>query len=176
MVANQVSVTSAWFWSTIVGGIFSILTADYFNCIMGLPRTSQNASAVTNMSSVQPYPELCRVSFFYTIFGGTYPFWFNSPDSLLQQYILFQIPLWACLLLRISLCLNLLSETRMLNSYLYSNISGDVASKLSNACCPYEVPSLDLTVDKLIRNGNSLLIATTDRSMSVPSTGPAFQA
>ena len=75
-----------------------------------------------------------------------------------------------------SLCLSILSYTRMLNSSLCLNISGNSASKWSKSFCPHEVPSLDLYGNSSIENGNSLPIATTDWEILVPSTGPVFQA
>ena len=63
----------------------------------------------------------------------------------------------------------------MFNIYLYLNRIGNEASKWSNNFCPSIVPSLDLSCDKSIVNGNSLPISTTDISMLVLSTGPAFK-
>ena len=79
-------------------------------------------------------------------------------------------------LLRISLCLILLSYTRMLNNYISINRGGDVESKRSKACCNSEVPSLELAGDKSTGNGKSLPISTNDISRLVLSTGPEFQA
>ena len=78
-------------------------------------------------------------------------------------------------LLNISLCLSLILDTSMLNKSFCLNISGDAASKWSKYCCTSEVPSLDLDGDRSIGNGNSLPMATTDKVMSVPSTGTEFQ-
>ena len=64
----------------------------------------------------------------------------------------------------------------MLNNSICINTSGDVDSNLSKACRTSEVPSLDLAGYISIVNGNSLTIATTDQAISVPSTGPSFQA
>ena len=79
-------------------------------------------------------------------------------------------------LLRSSLCLSLLSDNRMLKISLCLNISGDTASNLSQACCIYEVPPLDLYGYRSIGNGKSPTISTTDQEISVPSTGTSFQA
>ena len=79
-------------------------------------------------------------------------------------------------LLHSSLCISLLSDNRMLNSSLCLNIIGYVASEQPNYCCPSEVPSIELAVDKSFGNGNYMPIVTTDRAMSVPSKRPAFQA
>ena len=79
-------------------------------------------------------------------------------------------------LLHISLCLSLLSDNRMLKISLFLNRSGYASSKKFNDCCLSEVPSLDLYDDRSVENGNSLLIATTDKVMSVTYTGPEFQA
>ena len=52
----------------------------------------------------------------------------------------------------------------------------DQASKWSNACFSSELPSIKLDGDRSIVNGNYVSIANTDQEISVPSTGPAFQA
>ena len=70
-------------------------------------------------------------------------------------------------LFRISLCLRLLPDNRMLNISLYLNIIRDAASKWYKACCPSELPSLDLDSERYIGNGKSLTIASTNREMSV---------
>ena len=79
-------------------------------------------------------------------------------------------------LLRSSLCLIILLDTRMLNNSLCLNICGDAASKLYKDCCPSEVLSLNIVGGRSIVNGNSLPISTTDRAISATSAGPAFQA
>ena len=76
----------------------------------------------------------------------------------------------------ISLCLRLLSYTRILNNSICLNRIGDAASKLYKACFPSEVPFLKLSGYRSIVNGNFLPIPTTDRSISVPYTGTALQA
>ena len=79
-------------------------------------------------------------------------------------------------MLRSSLCLSLLSYTRMLKNYLCLNRSGDAPSEGSKDFCSSELPSLNLAGDRSIGNGNSLPIATTDCAMPVPSTGTELQA
>ena len=49
-----------------------------------------------------------------------------------------------------------------------------MASTISKDVCPSEVLSLELAGDRSIVNGNSLLVDTTDKAVSVPSTGPLF--
>ena len=79
-------------------------------------------------------------------------------------------------LLRSSLCLSLISDTRMFNSHLCINISGDTESKWYKDWYPSELPSLDPSGYSSIGNENSLPISTTDLETSVPSTGTTFQA
>ena len=79
-------------------------------------------------------------------------------------------------LLHSSLCISLLSDTRMLNNYIFLNKSVDAASKRSKACCHSEVPSLDLSGYRFILNGNYLPVATTYRAMLVLSTRTELQA
>ena len=74
-----------------------------------------------------------------------------------------------------SLCLSLLSDTRMLNISLCLNISGDSASNWYKACCPSELPPLNLSGDRSIGNGKYLPISTTDQEMPFLSTGPTCQ-
>ena len=82
------------------------------------------------------------------------------------------------------MCLRLISQTRILNSSPCLNRSGDEASKWYKACYYYEVTPLersgvtplDLSGDRSIGNENYLTIATTNQEISVPPTGPEFQA
>ena len=75
-----------------------------------------------------------------------------------------------------SLCLILFSDTMMLNRSLCLNRSGASATKWSKDFCPSELTPLEISGDRSIGDGYSLPIFTTDWAMSVPSTGPAFQA
>ena len=82
-----------------------------------------------------------------------------SPDftwSLTTTISPISIYLDILILLLSSLCMSLLSETRMLKIPLCMNRSSNVPSKLYNVCCPYDVPSLDLYGD--IRIGNGKLV------------------
>ena len=56
------------------------------------------------------------------------------------------------------------------------NRSGDASSKLSKACFPSEIPSLNLYGDRSIVNDKYLLISTTDQAISLLYTGPELQA
>ena len=61
--------------------------------------------------------------------------------------------------------------------YLYlSEQNLGCSLKVTQVFCTYEVPSLDLDLDRSIGNSNYLPIATTDQAMLAPSTGPALQA
>ena len=64
----------------------------------------------------------------------------------------------------------------MLNSSLSIDKSGNAASKGSNDWCPSKLPAIDLAGDRKIVNGEYLLIDTTYKSMSVPSTGLGLQS
>ena len=74
-----------------------------------------------------------------------------------------------------SLCLSLLSDTRILNSSIFITRSGDADSNWFKAWCTSEVPSLDLTADISIVNGDFLPISNTYRAIPFPSTVPVFQ-
>ena len=74
-----------------------------------------------------------------------------------------------------SQCISLLSDTKMLNSSIFLYRIGYTASKWSNACYNSEVPSLELSGESSILNGNSLPMATTDKAISVPSTCTTFK-
>ena len=78
-------------------------------------------------------------------------------------------------LLLSSLCLSLLSYTKTLNIHLCLNIIGDAAYKGPKDVYTSELPSLELTLDRLIGNGNSLPIFTTDQEISIPYNGTALQ-
>ena len=158
-------------------GIFYILAADSFTFLPGLPRPSQNGKRWSQYEIGVTFSRTLYVPFVLNtnFWAITYfPLDFTCLLTITRSPAsnsLMSLPL-----LRSSLCLSLLLYTRMLNNYICLNIIGDAASKWSNACCHYEVPFLNLAGDSSIGNGNSLPIATTDKSISVLSTGPAFQA
>ena len=61
--------------------------------------------------------------------------------------------------------------------YLYlSEQNLGCSLKVTQVFCTYEVTSFDLYFDRSIVDSNYLPIATNDRVMSAPSTGPALQA
>ena len=161
----------------MVDGIFSIIDADSFTFPMGLPRPSQNGKLWSQYDIGLTFSRNLYGSFVLNTNFWAIPYFPLDFTCLLTttrspaSNSLKRLPL-----LRSSLCLSLLLDTRMLNNYMCLNIIGDAASKWSNACCPYEVPCLNLAGDSSIGNGNSLPIATTDKAMSVVSTGPAFPA
>ena len=160
----------------MVDGIFSILAADSFNVILYLPRSSQKGKRCNQYE--------IDIAFSRTIYGPFVldtSFWY-IPSFLIDFNCLLtntMSPVSNFLvrftLLRISLCLSLLSETRIFNISICINRSGYAVSNLSKVCCLSELPSLDLYGDRYIGNGNYIPIPTTDQSISVPSTGPAFQ-
>ena len=158
-------------------GIFYILSAGSFTFLPSLPRPSQKVKLWSQYE--------LSVAFYRTLYD---PFVLNNNFWDIPYFLLdlnsfltntrspvsnsfVSLPL-----LRISLCISLISYTRILNNSLCLNISGCEASKWSKDCCTYEVPSLDLSGDRSIVNGKSLPMATTDWIIPVPSTGPAFQA
>ena len=124
------------------------------------------------MSSVLPYLGLYRVRLFWIIISRISRiicFLTDKRSSVSHSLMIFP-------LLHSSLHFSLLLYTRMLNNCLCLNRSGDEASKWYKACCPYELPYLHFAGDRSIGNSNSMLIATTDWSMPVPYTRPAFQS
>ena len=177
MVENLVYAQSTCLWITTVDGIFSILAADYFTVLPGLPRQSQK---IKRWSKYE-----IGVAFYRNLYG---PFVLNTnfwdiPSFLLELTCLLTImrsPMSNYLTilpsLRTSLCLSLLSDTRMLNNSICLNISRYTASEWSTDFFPSKVPYLNLDGYRSIGNGNSMPIATSDRAMSVMYNGPAFQA
>ena len=148
----------------------------FFTFLLGLPRPSQKCE---HWSQYELGVALSR-----NLYG---PFVLNNNFSAILNFLLDFIcflnntrsPVSNSLMIFTffcsSLCLGLLSDTRMLNNYLCLNMSGDAASKLTNDCCLSEVPPLNIAGDRSIGNGNYLPIATTDWSMSVPSTGTTLK-
>ena len=177
MVENLVAALSIYLWSTMVDGRFSILDAVSFTFLSGLPRPSQKGERrIQYELGVAVYRTI------YDHFVLNNNLW-AIPSFMIDFTCLLTITrspvsnyLTSLPLLHISLCLRLLSDNRLLNYSLCINRSGDAASKWYKACCPSELPSLDLDGDKSIGNGNYLLINTNNGAMSVLYTGPAFQA
>ena len=161
----------------MVDGIFSILDADSFTFLSALPRPSQNGKhwrkyeiGIT-FSRTMYGPFVLNTNFWdIPYFPLDFTYLITTTRSTASNSLM-SLPL-----LRSSMCLSLLLDTRMLNNYICLNIIGDAASKWSNACFPYEVHFLNLAGDRSIGTGKSLPIATTDKAMSVLSIGPAFQA
>ena len=177
MVENLVPSPYTLLWSTMEDGIFSLLDADHFTFLPGLPRPSQKGK---HWSQYELGVVFSRT--LYGIFFLNNNLW-DNPSFMLAFTCFFTTTrspvsnfLMSLTLLRSSLCLILLSDTGLLNTSIYLNRSRDADSNWLKDCCTSEIPSLDLADDRSIGYGNSLPIDTTYREMSVPSTGPAFQA
>ena len=160
----------------MVDGIFSILASYSFTFLPVLPRTSQTYKHRIKYELGFHFSITLQVAFLKTNFWenpsfllGLTCFFFTTMSHISKSLIIFT-------LFCTSLCLSLLSYTKMLNRSLCLNISCNAVFKWFKSFYPSEVTSLDLDDDRPIGDGNSLLIATTDRKMSVPSTGPEFQA
>ena len=176
MVKNLVSAPYTCVWSTMVDVIFSILAADFFTFLLGLTRPSQEGKhwiqyelgvefsstlygpSVLNTSFLDIPPFLLELTCFLTTTRSHVPKYHMSLN-----------------LFHTSLCLSLFSYNSMLNRYLCLNRSGDASSKWFKACCPSEVPSLNLVGDRSIGKRKCQPISTNYWAMSVPSTGTAFQ-
>ena len=128
----MVSDLSVFLWNNMAYVIFSILASDSFTFIPCLPIPSQKFRHCSQYEF--------GMAFFSTIYG---PFVLNSNFCSTPYFILdlicflstkmspSSIYLMILPLLRRSLILSLISETRMLNISLCINRSGDVASKWS---------------------------------------------
>ena len=166
MVENLVSAPYICLWSNMLDGIFSILAAGSFTFLPGLPRISQKGKRWSQYE--------LGVSFSRTLHGpfvlnDNFTCFLTTTGSPVSNYLMI-FPL-----LGSSLCLRLLSYTRMLNNSLCLNRSGDASSEWYKACCPSGLPFLKLYGDRSIVNGNSLPVTTTDWSIPAQSTRPAFQ-
>ena len=147
----------------MVDGIFSILAADYFTFLPGLPRTSQKGKL---WSQYKISVDFCMVPLFWILISGLYRLY-----TWLHLFYCYH---------KVS-CVNLphkLSSVAQIpvphTTSIYQDV--DAASKWYKACFTYEVPPLNLYGDISIGNGNYLTIATTDWAMKVPYTGPTLQA
>ena len=146
MVANLASAPSLWLWSTTVDDIFSVLASDSFTFLPGLPRPSQKFQCWSQYE--------IGVSFYRTMYD---PFVLNNILWAIPYFLLYfsrfinttrsLVPNYLMIfpLLYSYIYIILLSDTRMLHDSLCVKRSENVASMWSNACCPYEVPSLDLS-------------------------------
>ena len=153
------------------------MAADFFTFLPGLPRPSQKGKFWRQYElGVYFSRTLCGPFVFNANFWDIPYFLVDFTCLLTTTSSRLSNSLMRLPLLSSSLCLSLLSYTSTSNSSLCLNRCGYAASKLFKAWCPSEVTSLDLSGDSSIGNENSLFMATTDKLMSVPSTGPAFQA
>ena len=145
MVENMVSEPSTCLWSTMMDGIFSILDADYFNFLPGVPRLSQKGKRWRKYElGVALYRNIYGSFVLNNNLWAIPSFLINFTCFLTNTRSPVSNSLTRLTLLCRYLCLVLLSNTRMLNRYICLNISGDKASKWSKACCNSEVPYLDL--------------------------------
>ena len=120
MAANMVSAPSICLLSTMADGIFSILSAGSFTFLLCLASPSQKGKHCNQYE--------ISVAFSRTLYG---PFVLNTSSWAIPSFIFYLIcyltkkmpPVSNSLvifpLLRSSLCLILISETRMLNSALF---------------------------------------------------------
>ena len=83
-------------------------------------------------------------------------------------------PLVSLSLLCSSLCMSLLSETKILNRCFCLKLIVDEDSKFPKACFLSEVPFINFSFYRSISDGKYPPIFNTDLVMSVPYTGPAF--
>ena len=126
---------------------------------------NKKSSAAENTSLVWHYTVLYRITFFkckfmgYTIIFLDFTCFLNTKMHPIPKVIT-RLPSLCSLL-----CLNLLPEIKMPNSSICLNRSRDASLKQSKAFCLYEVPDLDLAVDRSIRNCNYLTTNTTNKSM-----------
>ena len=159
------------------GGCYiSILDDDSFTFLLDLPMTSQKGKHWSRYDLGVAFSRTLYGNFvlnanFWSILSFLLDFtcFFTTTRSTVSNYLMILN------LLHSSLCFSLFPDTRILNISICINRSGDPFSKLYTDSFPSEVPSLDLSGDRSIRNGKSLTIATTDQAISVPSTGPAYQ-
>ena len=172
----MVSTSSTCLCIYMDNGIFSILDANSSTFLPRLSRPSQKGKRWSQYKigvalSTNLYGPIVFNTNFWEIpyFLLDLNLFLNTTRYPVSNALLRLPLLWS------SLFLSLLSETRILNNYLFVNRIGDVASKWSKDCYLYEAPSLDLACDRSIINSNFMPIATNDWSMAVPYNGLKFQ-